>query len=242
MAETASRHVLTEAVWPAEGAWLWVRRAVLVVLGIVALAIAAKVKVPVWPSPVAISLGTFAVLTIGAAYGPRLGLATMLGWMLVGALGFDVFQSSSAEKYGIAYMMGPTGGYLAGYVLATLALGFAARRGWDRSVGGMATALLAGNVLIYVPGLLWLGYLIANGLFDPATLRLGLGPDARLGPDAVPDRRRAEARARGARGAGPLEARRQPPAPEPVNTYSWLRPRCIRCACFVHKACIEERR
>ena len=71
-------------------------------------------------------------------------------------------------------MMGPTGGYLAGYVLATLALGFAARRGWDRSIGGMAAALLAGNVLIYVPGLLWLGYLIANGLFDPAQLRLGL--------------------------------------------------------------------
>jgi biotin transport system substrate-specific component len=184
MANTATHDVLTEAVWPAEGASLWVRRAVLVVLGIVALTIAAKVKVPVWPSPVAISLGTFAVLTIGAAYGPRLGLATMLGWMLVGALGFDVFQGSSAETYGIAYMMGPTGGYLAGYVLATLALGFAARRGWDRSIGGMATALLAGNVLIYVPGLLWLGYLVANGMFDPAkyasvweqTLAWGLTP------------------------------------------------------------------
>ena len=49
----------------------------LVALGIAALAICAKIKVPVWPSPVAISLGTFAVLTIGAAYGPRLGLATI---------------------------------------------------------------------------------------------------------------------------------------------------------------------
>jgi biotin transport system substrate-specific component len=163
-----SSPVLQETLWPAEGAALWVKRAALVILGIVALAIAAKVKVPVWPSPVAISLGTFAVLTIGAAYGPRLGLATMLGWMLVGALGFDVFQNSSAEKYGLSYVMGPTGGYLLGYVLATLALGYAARRGWDRRVGGMAAALLVGNVLIYVPGLLWLGYLIANGLFDPA--------------------------------------------------------------------------
>ena len=54
--------------------------------------------------------------------------------MLVGALGFDVFQNSSAEKYGLAYMMGPTGGYLVGYLLATVALGYAARRGWDRSV------------------------------------------------------------------------------------------------------------
>ena len=79
MADTASRHVLTEAIWPAEGAMLWAKRIVLVALGIVALAVCAKIKVPMWPSPVAISLGTFAVLTIGAAYGPRLGLATILG-------------------------------------------------------------------------------------------------------------------------------------------------------------------
>ena len=184
MADTASRHVLTEAAWPAEGAMLWARRIVLVALGIAALAICAKIKVPVWPSPVAISLGTFAVLTIGAAYGPRLGLATILGWMLVGALGFDVFQNSSSGATGLAYMTGATGGYLVGYVLAALALGVAARRGWDRSDGGMALALLAGNLLIYVPGLLWLGYLIANGLFDPAkyasvwdqTLAWGLTP------------------------------------------------------------------
>lgn len=184
MADTASRHVLTEAAWPAEGAMLWARRIVLVALGIAALAICAKIKVPVWPSPVAISLGTFAVLTIGAAYGPRLGLATILGWMLVGALGFDVFQNSSSGATGLAYMTGATGGYLVGYVLAALALGLAARRGWDRSIGGMALALLAGNLLIYVPGLLWLGYLIAGGLFDPAkyasvwdqTLAWGLTP------------------------------------------------------------------
>ena len=184
MAQSASRHVLTEAIFPAAGAALQAKRAVLVVLGIAALTISAQVKVPVWPSPVLMNLGTFAVLTIAAAYGPRLGLVTMAGWLVIGALGFDVFQSSSAEKNGLAYMMGPTGGYLVGYLLATLALGLAARRGWDRSVGGMAAALFAGNVLIYVPGLLWLGYLIANGLFDPAhyasvpqqTLAWGLTP------------------------------------------------------------------
>ena len=184
MAETASRNVLTEALWPAEGAQLWVKRVLLVVVGIIALSVCAKIKVPVWPSPVAISLGTFAVLTIGAAYGPRLGLATMAGWMLIGAFGFDVFQGTSAEKYGLTYMMGATGGYLVGYLLATVALGHAARRGWDRSVGGMAAAMLVGNALIYIPGLLWLGYLVANGLFDPAkyasvtdqTLAWGLTP------------------------------------------------------------------
>ncbi len=116
----------------------------------------------------AISLGTFAVLTIGAAYGPRLGLVTMLGWLGLGAVGADVFQNSASGATGIAYMMGATGGYLVGYLLATLALGFAARRGLDRSVGGMALALLVGNALIYVPGLLWLNHLVGTGLFDPA--------------------------------------------------------------------------
>jgi biotin transport system substrate-specific component len=168
MADTASRHVLTEAIWPAEGAMLWAKRLVLVALGIAALAVAAKISVPMWPSPVPITLGTFAVLTIGAAYGPRLGLATILGYLAIGALGFDVFAGSSVEKNGLAYMLGGTGGYLVGYVLATLALGLAARRGWDRSVGGMALAMLVGNLLVYVPGALWLHHLVAGGLFDPA--------------------------------------------------------------------------
>lgn len=184
MAATASRPVLTEALWPAEGAGLWLRRAVLVIAGVAILAICAKIKVPVWPSPVAISLGTFAVLTVGAAYGPRLGLVTILAWMLVGAFGFDVFQSSSAERYGVAYMLGATGGYLVGYVLATLALGAFARRGWDRSVPGMAAAMLVGSALVYVPGLLWLNHVVAAGMFDPAqyasswdqTLAWGLTP------------------------------------------------------------------
>jgi len=184
MADTTYRNVLTEALWPAEGTMLWAKRIVLVALGIVALTICAKIKVPVWPSPVAISLGTFAVLTIGAAYGPRLGLATMLGWLVVGALGFDVFQNSSSGATGLAYMTGATGGYLVGYLLATAFLGWSARRGWDRTVPGMAGALLVGNVLIYVPGLLWLGYLVANGLFDASkyasvwdqTLAWGLTP------------------------------------------------------------------
>jgi biotin transport system substrate-specific component len=184
MADTLSRHVLTEALWPAEGAGLWVRRAVLLVLGVLALAVSAKISVPVWPSPVPITLGTFAVLTIGAAYGPRLGVATIAAYLLVGALGFDVFAGSGAGKHGLAYMLGTTGGYLAGYLLAGVALGAAARRGWDRSVAGMAAAMLVGNLLIYVPGLAWLHHLVAAGLFDPAkyaspwqqTLAWGLTP------------------------------------------------------------------
>ena len=156
MATLSARPVLSEIFSSDSVTAVRIRQAVLVVLGIAALTLAAKAKVPMWPSPVPITLGTLAVLSIGAAYGPRLGLVTILGYMLVGALGFDVFASSSAEKNGIAYMLGGSGGYLLGYVLATFALGAAARAGWDRSVGKMAVAMLLGNALIYVPGVLWL--------------------------------------------------------------------------------------
>ena len=142
MALALNKSVMAEVFGPSEGTALRVKQALMVVFGIVLLAVMAKIKVPVPGSPVAISMGTFAVLTIGAAYGPRLGLTTILGWMIVGMLGFDVFQSSTAELNGLSYMMGSTGGYLVGYVLATLALGYAARAGWDRSVVLMALAML----------------------------------------------------------------------------------------------------
>ena len=157
MIDMGKNAVLQEAGWQlGTGESVWVKRALLVIAGIAVLMVAAKLKVAVPPSPVPVTMGTFAVLTIGAAYGPRLGLVTILGYMLLGYLGLDVFAGSSATKFGWAYMQGGTGGYLVGYVLATLALGYAAFKGWDRNVLTMALALLVGNVLIYVPGLLWL--------------------------------------------------------------------------------------
>lgn len=170
---SASQSVLADLVGPREGALLRAKQAVLVVLGIALLAVAAKIKVTIFPSPVPISMGTFAVLTIGAAYGARLGLVTVLGYMIIGALGFDVFAGTSAEVNGLAYMMGGTGGYLVGWVLATLMLGALAQRGWDRSVVWMALAMLIGNALIYVPGLVWLGQLYG---WDKPILAWGLTP------------------------------------------------------------------
>jgi len=141
---------LSNALWGSNSA---LRHGALVAGGIALLALSAKVAVPMWPVP--ITMGTFAVLALGAAYGPRLGLVTILGYMLLGALGFDVFAGSS-EVSGLAYMMGGTGGYLLGFVLATVLLGYGATKGWDRSVLKMTGLLLAANVLIYVPGLAWL--------------------------------------------------------------------------------------
>ncbi|MAB86967.1 MAG: biotin transporter BioY [Rhodobacteraceae bacterium] len=162
---------LAEAIFPQTGLALRVKQLVLVAAGIAALVLAAKIKIPMFPVPM--TMGTFVVLSIGAAYGARLGLATILGYMLIGAMGFDVFAGSSAEVSGFGYMMGSTGGYLVGYVLAVVALGALARKGWDRARGKMALALVLGNTLIYVPGLVWLTVLY--GLEAPI-LSWGLTP------------------------------------------------------------------
>ncbi len=162
---------LSEAIAPASGAALWVKRAALVALGVAAMAVAAKIKVPMWPAP--ITMQTFVVLSVGAAYGPRLGVATLLAYLAVGALGFDVFTGSSADAFGLSYMMGTPGGYLLGFVLAAGFLGWAARRGWDRSVGAMAAAMLIGSALIYAPGLFWLGHVVG---WDKPILAWGLYP------------------------------------------------------------------
>jgi len=171
MQTTWNNRVLSDVLGADSGIALRIKQVVLVVLGILALAVAAKIKVPMWPVP--ITMGTFAVLTIGAAYGARLGFVTIIGYMIIGALGFDVFAGSSAKNFGLDYMMGGTGGYLLGYVLATVALGVLAQRGWDRSVSWTAAAMLIGNVLIYVPGLYWLGRVYG---WDKPILEWGLTP------------------------------------------------------------------
>ena len=160
-ANTASP-TLAQVYWPRtqSDAAGWLRAAILIALGVAAMAIAAKIRIPFWPVPA--TMQTFVLLTIGAAYGARLGFATILAYLAIGALGFDIFTSSSAESNGIAYMMGATGGYLIGFVLAAWVVGRLAEAGWDRSVPKTAAAMLIGSAVIYVPGVLWLGHLFAD--------------------------------------------------------------------------------
>jgi len=98
---------------------------------------------------------TFVVLAIGIAYGSRLGGMTVFTYLVEGASGLPVFQSGA----GVAYMAGPTGGYLFGFLLAAIAVGALAERG---AMGRFATALgviLFGEVLICSPGIAWLAIL-----------------------------------------------------------------------------------
>ena len=125
-----------------------------VVAGIAVLAASAHIKIPFYPVP--LTMQTLAVLVIGMTYGTRLGGATLLGYLAAGAAGAPVFAGGA----GIAYMMGPTGGYLLGFFVAAVLLGALAERGWTRSVLTTALAMLLGSAVIYLTGVSWLASLI----------------------------------------------------------------------------------
>ena len=162
---------IASVLWSANGQVKAVRLAVLAVLGTLLLTLSAKLHVPFYPVPM--TFQTLVVLGLGMAYGWRLGAATVALYLLQGALGLPVFSGTPEKGIGLAYLLGPTGGYLFGFFLAAGVCGWLAERGWDRSVITTALAMLIGNVIIYVPGLLWLGSLFG---WDKPILEWGLTP------------------------------------------------------------------
>ncbi|KAA0920656.1 biotin transporter BioY [Aquicoccus porphyridii] len=156
LAIAEKRPVLVEALGFTRGYATSARDLALIVAGVGALVLAANIRVPMWPVPV--TMQTLAVLMIGAGYGLRLGLVTVLAYLALGAAGVAVFAGESA---GLAYMAGPTGGYLVGFVVAAGLMAALARRGWDRTVLRMGAAMILGNAAIYACGLAWMSALFA---------------------------------------------------------------------------------
>jgi biotin transport system substrate-specific component len=165
---SSTQPTLISAIWPAGSATPAMRWIVLMIAGSTLLALSSQVAVPL--NPVPITMQTFAVLVIGAAYGWRLGAATVALYLAEGAIGLPVFAELSS---GPAALFGPTGGYLFGFLLAAAIAGFLAERGWDRDIPRTALAMLAGNIALYAPGLIWLSGFV--GGFDNA-VAFGLMP------------------------------------------------------------------
>lgn len=172
---TVRQGTLAETVWPvaldASALRRGTRAIILALIGSALLTVSAKIQVPFYPVPM--TMQTFVVLTLGMAFGWRLGAATVLLYLAEGAMGLPVLAGTPEKGIGLAYMLGSTGGYLVGFVLAAALCGWLAERGWDRSIGTTALVMLLGTVVIYVPGLLWLG-----GLFgwDKPILAWGFTP------------------------------------------------------------------
>ena len=167
--QTLPANTLATALLPLDNALL--RNLMLAVAGSLLLWISAKISIPFWPVP--LTMQTLVVLMIGMAFGARLGVATVALYLLEGAAGLPIFSGTPEKGIGLAYMMSTTGGYLFGFVVAAGAVGFLAERGWDRNLSTTALAMLIGTVLIYIPGVLWLGMVLG---WDKPILSWGLTP------------------------------------------------------------------
>ena len=154
---TETRPTLLSVTWPAAQSSA-VRTLLLVVAGTALLTLSAKVSIPFYPVPM--TMQTFAVLVVGMAFGPSLAIATVGLYLLQGALGLPVFSGTPARGIGWAYMMGPTGGYLLGFLVASGIVGVLGQRGFDRSFEMTLAAMTAGTVVIFIFGFAWLAGLI----------------------------------------------------------------------------------
>jgi biotin transport system substrate-specific component len=121
-----------------------------VVLGTLLITICAKINVPVWPVPV--TMQGFAIAALAAAFGLRIGVATVALYLIEGAFGLPVFATGG----GLAYIAGPTGGFLIGFLALAAIVGYAADRGASGKPLTLFAAMLVGDAVLFVLGFAWL--------------------------------------------------------------------------------------
>lgn len=128
-----------------------VRHVALIVAGALFVIVCARIVIPTTPVP--FTGQTFGVLVVGGALGFRRGLAALLLYVAIGALGVPVYAQ---DKAGFDIIWGVTGGYLIGFVVAAAVVGRLAELGWDRRIGGSLAAMAIGTAIIYAIGVPWL--------------------------------------------------------------------------------------
>ena len=166
MRPSAMRPTLMEAILPRRG----VLYDAILVLGF-SIITALCAQVSFWIGPVPLTGQTFAVLLSGALLGSRRGALSQLTYLGIGATGLP-FWFALGGPPGIARVLGPTGGYLFGFVAAAFVVGWLAERGWDRRPWTAGLAMIAGSAAIYVFGLSWLSHFVSAN----ALLQTGLYP------------------------------------------------------------------
>ena len=156
------------------------RDLVLVAAGAIVIALSAMVSIRLPDNPVPITGQTFGVLLAAGALGGRRGIAATGLYVLIGVVGLPAFAEGRGGVGVIAavsegrLVLGATGGYLVGFVLASALVGWLAERRWDRRLPGALGAMLLGNAVIYLVGLPWLA--AAAGFSADETIAKGLLP------------------------------------------------------------------
>ncbi|HEX3264699.1 MAG TPA: biotin transporter BioY [Candidatus Limnocylindrales bacterium] len=146
------------------------RHLALILLGTIVIAASAQVYIPTQPVP--FTGQTFGVLLTAGALGFRRGLLATVLYLALGAIGLPIFAEG---KHGVEWLVGATGGYLVGFVLATAIVGRLAELGWDRNLLGSVGAMVIGSVAIYAVGVPWLAAVALGGDISKA-ISVGLVP------------------------------------------------------------------
>ena len=151
----------------------------LILGGAVLTAVAAQIAIPMWPVP--ITGQTFAVLLVGAVLGASRAAVSMIAYFSMGAIGLPVFTGAVA---GVSF--GTTFGYQVGFIAAAAVVGWLAQLNWQRKVSGVLASFLIGNGVIYLFGLPWLAFALANlGMASNASSVLAAGLIPFLLGDAI---------------------------------------------------------
>jgi biotin transport system substrate-specific component len=131
------------------------RTAGVILAGSLFVAVSSHIALPLWFTPVPLTMQPFAVLLLGLLLGPRLAAVTLITYLFEGAAGLPVFTPGFALGGGMAHLLGPTGGYLMSYPAAVALVSWM----WRRSARGFVAAIMsaaAGDALILLCGFAWL--------------------------------------------------------------------------------------
>jgi len=137
----------------------WLRDVILILLGALFVAGLAQIEIPLPFTPVPITGQTLGVLLVGATLGSKRGAASLISYLTLGTIGLPFFAGGA---HGINILIGATGGYLIGFIMAAYVIGFLAERGLERNVRTSLLPFLIGTVIIYVCGVAWLAIVLGS--------------------------------------------------------------------------------
>ncbi|MBM3206989.1 MAG: biotin transporter BioY [Chlamydiae bacterium] len=147
----------------------WVKNALMVVAGSIIIGLSAYISVPLPFTPVPLVLQCHMVLFIAALLGSKRGFLATAAFIAQGALGLPVFAGG---KCGVLCLLGPTGGYLFGYLAAAYVTGYLVEMSKEKTVSKSVMAMFVGNIVIYLFGMSWLSTFVGV----PSAFGLGVAP------------------------------------------------------------------
>ena len=149
---------LIDALWPNNKTQNYLRNISIIIFGTILLAISAHVKIPIPPVPV--TLQTLVVLVFAMTVGRNIAFITFFFYLFQGSIGLPVFANPPFS--GPYYLIGSSGGYLFGMLLASYVVGYLAEKNYDKNYFNSLLAIFIGTLIIFIPGLIWLGFWFDN--------------------------------------------------------------------------------